>query len=230
MVVRNGILAATGNDLMIRVDGSRPLSADMIAALGVVCDAAEDSAGLATVRIVVSGVPTGSWARDLTVALVSKWERAVRRLERLGALTVGVAHGDCGGMALDALLATDYRIATRGVRLMVPVVDGAVWPGLTVYRLTQQAGVAAVRRAVLFGRPIETGAARRLHLIDDVAEDLDSALAVTPAPVDMVSGSELAIRRRLMLDATTTSFEDALGTHLAACDRVLRGLSMEMAS
>jgi isomerase DpgB len=26
-----------------------------------------------------------------------------------------------------------------------------------------------------------------------------------------------------MLDANTTSFEDALGAHLAACDRALRG-------
>jgi isomerase DpgB len=32
----------------------------------------------------------------------------------------------------------------------------------------------------------------------------------------------MAIRRRLMLDAATAAFEDALGRHLAACDRALR--------
>ena len=30
------------------------------------------------------------------------------------------------------------------------------------------------------------------------------------------------LRRRLLLDAGYTSFEDALGAHLAACDRALR--------
>jgi isomerase DpgB len=38
-------------------------------------------------------------------------------------------------------------------------------------------------------------------------------------------GAELAIRRQLMLEAMTTTFEDALGTHLAACDRALRSVA-----
>jgi len=37
-----------------------------------------------------------------------------------------------------------------------------------------------------------------------------------------VDGRELSIRRRLLLEAASTSFEDALGAHLAACDRALR--------
>jgi isomerase DpgB len=37
-----------------------------------------------------------------------------------------------------------------------------------------------------------------------------------------VAGEELAIRRQLLLDAGHTRFEDALGSHLAACDRALR--------
>jgi isomerase DpgB len=33
-----------------------------------------------------------------------------------------------------------------------------------------------------------------------------------------------------MLDATTNSFEDALGTHLAACERTLRRVATGAAS
>jgi isomerase DpgB len=36
------------------------------------------------------------------------------------------------------------------------------------------------------------------------------------------AGAELAIRRQLMDEASWMSFEDALGPHLAACDRALR--------
>ena len=35
------------------------------------------------------------------------------------------------------------------------------------------------------------------------------------------------MRRQLMLDAATTTFENALGSHLAACDRVLRRIPAE---
>src|SRR4051794_9736379 len=226
----NGAQADTGADLVIRIDGSRPLSAEAVRTLGAVCDLAEKRVEPGVVLIVGSGAPSGSWTQDLDVALVSKWERAPRRLERLAATTVAVADGDCGGMALDGVLTTDYRIATIGARLSVPVTDGATWPGMTIYRLTQQAGVAGIRQAVLLGRPIDAGDARDLRLIDELAKDLDSALAVARARVGGSSGRELAIRRRLMLDATTTSFEDALGTHLAACERTLRRVAIGSAS
>ena len=44
-----------------------------------------------------------------------------------------------------------------------------------------------------------------------------------------VEGAELAIRRQLMLEAPTATFEDALGVHLAACDRSLRRLAVAVA-
>src|SRR5262245_24846988 len=80
--------AAAGGDLAVRIDGGQSLSADAIALLGTVCDQAEDLGRTAVVRVVVSGAPNGSWTRDLDVALVNKWERALRRLERLAATTV----------------------------------------------------------------------------------------------------------------------------------------------
>jgi isomerase DpgB len=220
---------APAGELVVGVDGRRPPSADLVAALNAACDTVEDGGGQAALIVQVSGTPAGRWAAGLPVATVSKWERALRRLERLRVATIAVADGDCGGPALDALLATDYRIATASVRLLVPVVDGATWPGMALYRLARQAGEAAVRRAVMFGTPIESGAALALHLIDELAADPASALAGATALVGAFPGSELAIRRQLMLDAPTVSFEDALGGHLAACDRALRYLAAGVA-
>ncbi|WP_344086145.1 enoyl-CoA-hydratase DpgB [Luedemannella helvata] len=204
---------------VVRVDGGRPLSAASVAAVVAACDRAEDG-GPAVVRLIVSGVPAQPWPADLDVALVNRWERALRRLERLPAATVAVAIGDCGGPALDALLATDYRVATTDARLVLPAAGGAAWPGMALYRLAQQAGVAGVRRAVLFGEPIDARRALQLRLVDELTDDLDAAVSETGPGSD--AGAELAIRRRLLLDATSMSFENALGVHLAACDRVLR--------
>lgn len=205
----------------LQIDGGRPLTVDLVAEVEAFNERVEDGhASLVVIR--VGGAPTDRGLDQITVNLVRQWERALRRLERLGAATVALAEGDVGGVAMEALLATDHRIATSNVRLLLPASSEAVWPGMLLYRLANQIGVAHVRRAVLFGAPVSAGAAFDLGLVDAVVPDAEAALACVANLTATYSGTELAIRRQLMLDATTTSFEDALGTHLAACDRALR--------
>jgi len=216
----------TASDLVLKVDGNRPPSAESIAELAAVCDAAEDGEADGFVIVRVSGVPGPDWASDLSVALVSKWERALRRLERVPAVTIAVADEDCGGSALDVLLATDYRIMPAWAKLIVPVVSGATWPGMALFRLARQAGgTAPARRAVLFGTPIGAAAAQAIGVIDEVTGNATIAIEKAIEVAAAARGTELAIRRQLMAEALTTSYEDALGAHLAACDRALRRCS-----
>jgi isomerase DpgB len=207
----------------LRIDGREPASIASVTAVEGLCDQAEDHRGPGIVALHVSGAPEGSsWLDGLNVALVSKWERALRRLERLARPTLAVARGDCGGIALDVLLATDVRIAAPDLRLLVCADSEATWPGMALFRLGQQAGPARIRQALLFGTPIEASEALALGLIGQLTDDLEGALATTAESLRTWAGAELAIRRHLMFDAAATSFEDALGSHLAACDRAVR--------
>lgn len=215
--------AAGGPGLTLRIDGARPLAGPVVASLAAACDQAEDGGASTLLTVLVSGVPGPQWSSELTVALVSKWERALRRLERVPVLTVAVADGDCGGSALDALLAADYRIMPAGTRLVLPIVGGATWPGMALYRLARQAaGATLARRAVLSGTPIDAADARAAGIVDEVAASAALALARARELAGTAPGGEVAIRRQLMVEAVTTSFEEALGAHLAACDRALR--------
>jgi isomerase DpgB len=209
-------------ELVLRLDGSRPLSAASVEELADLCDRAEDHREAGPVTVHVTGVPFDGWAAGLTVGLVSKWERVVRRFERLGRVTVAVGSGDCAGTALDLLLAADVRIVAPGTRLLFSWAGGATWPGMTVYRLTQQAGAAGIRRAVLLGVPIEADRALALNLVDEVSEDPATTLAELAEAACAMDGAETAIRRQLIFEAGSTTFEDALGAHLAAADRALR--------
>lgn len=214
--------------LELPVDGARPLSAETVAAVAAVCDRAEDLDGAAVVVVHVSGTPAGDWAGGLTLKVVNRWEQVLRRLERLPATTIAGADGDCGGPALDALLATDHRVATGSVRLILPVQAGLVWPGMALYRLARQApNAAAVRQAALFGGTISAREALALQLVHDLTGDLPAALATAAGRAASVSGTEVAVRRQLALDAVAVGFEEALGPHLAACDRALRRISAE---
>lgn len=211
-----------GSELVLRIDGAWHLSGASVQQVTEVCDKVEDSGGADVLVVRLSGAPVGGPPRDLTTALVTKWERVLRRLEKLPITKVALVSGDCGGQALDVLLATDIRIATPDTRLLVQVDGGATWPGMALYRLVQQAGYAAVRRALLLGVPIDSGEALALRLLDELTDDPAEALAAVAASATAISGTELAIRRQLMADASVISFEDALGAHLAACDRALR--------
>ncbi|WP_460849856.1 enoyl-CoA-hydratase DpgB [Phytohabitans suffuscus] len=206
----------------LRVDGARPLSMASVAAVEAACVASDSDKSTTILPVYVTGTPGEDWTHGLDVALVTKWERSLRRLERLGVTTVAVASGDCGGAALDVLLATDYRIATPGIRLSLPVDGEATWPSMAIFRLAQQAGGTRLRRAILFGAHIDADESVAAGLVDEVTDDPAAALAAMAETVSGFSGRELAIRRQLMFDAATTSFEDALGRHLAACDRAMR--------
>ncbi|MFJ4703218.1 (3,5-dihydroxycyclohex-3-enyl)acetyl-CoA dehydratase subunit B [Streptomyces sp. TverLS-915] len=203
----------------LTIDGAEDLTPPLVARVQDFCDRAEDADPGTPAVLRLGGVANG--AAPLDVALVNKWERALRRVERLPVTTVAVVSGACGGLALEALLATDYRIATAGTSLTVPVRDGAAWPGMALYRLANQVGVAAVRRNVLFDEPLAAPAALSLGLLDRLVDDEAEAVSLVgalPKP-----GGAPGPLRQLLLEATTTTFEEALGRHLAACDRVLRG-------
>lgn len=215
-------------DLIIRIDGHQPPSRESVLSLAAMCNSAEDRGGRDAVILQVSGVPGPEWAAGLSMAQLSRWERELRRLERLPAVTIAVAEGDCGGPALDALLATDYRIMPASGRLLLPMVAGAIWPGMALYRLVRQAaGAARTRRAVLFGGPIGADAALAMGIVDEVTVNATVALEKATQVAAAAEGAELAIRRQLMQEALTVSFEEALGVHLAACDRALRRSAAE---
>lgn len=213
-------------DAYLAIDAGTPLSGALIDAVNEVCDRIEDSNKNLALLIRLDGTGSGPagdlYPHHLGVHTVNKWERALRRLERVPALTLAVVHGACQGPALDVLLTTDYRIATPGSSLRASLVSGAAWPGMGLYRLASQLGAARARSLGVLGLDLPATRARQWGLLDELAGDTaQAAHAVLAGLADRV-GAELAIRRQLLGEARSASFEDATGTHLAACDRAMR--------
>jgi isomerase DpgB len=199
-------------------------------AVGALADLVSDRADRndRTVFVVELG-PGGDldreWPGPVTIQQVNRWERAVRRLGRLPAAGVGTLDGTCGGPALELALATDFRICTPGLRLLLPVNDGHFWPGMAVHRLVQQVGPARARQLVMWSGDVTAEWAVGAGLVDRVTDDLGTAVHEAAALLGRVSDAELAIRRQLLEEALCTTPEEALGGHLAACDRELRRLA-----
>ncbi|GLL03744.1 enoyl-CoA-hydratase DpgB [Dactylosporangium matsuzakiense] len=195
----------------------------LTAAVNDLCARAEDRRTPTAVVVRFGSVePTTSWPGRIGIRDVTRWERATRRLERLHAATIAVAGPSCGGPALDLLLATDYRIAAADSTLILPVVDGHFWPGMVTHRLVRQVGLAQARRLVLWGNTVTADQASALGLVDEVAADLDAAAHAAVVMLGRIAGPELSVRRQLLNEATSSVYDDAIGAHLAACDRELR--------
>lgn len=224
-----------------RVEASRPLielnlivgralSRDMVDEIQRLCDRAEDAGANAIVRIDLDARPIDSDAADtaagaLSVTLVNQWERALRRLERLAAVTVVVATADIGGLGLAVLLCADYRIVADTVHLRLSHPGQPMLPGMVLHRLSNQIGVPLARRMAVFDRRMSAQDALKHGLVDEISPHPGAAMANVLRDLQRQDMTDLALRRRLVLEASALSYEDALGTHLAACDRVLRQAS-----
>jgi isomerase DpgB len=213
-------------DVYLRIDAGAALSDALIDAVNEACDRVEDTSKNVALLVWLDGSgdePAAEpYPHHLGVHTVNRWERALRRLERVPALTLAVVHGACRGPALDVLLTTDYRITTPDSLLRAPVVAGGAWPGMALYRMVSQLGTARARRLGLLGLDLPAKEALGWGLVDQLAEDTAQAARTVLTTLAGHRGTELAIRRQLLSEARSTSFEDATGTHLAACDRAIR--------
>src|SRR4030081_2498048 len=84
-------------EVSIEIDGGEPLSGDLITRIGHAINLAEDSSHpLRSLLIRICGhedvTSLRPWPGECTVPSVSKWERALRRLERTSVPVFVLAH------------------------------------------------------------------------------------------------------------------------------------------
>jgi isomerase DpgB len=210
----------------VEIDGAGLLSNELATQLGDTVDQAEDL-GPSTVMLVhvaghVNPAALRPWPGRIDIQSVNKWERVLRRIERTALTTIALVEHTCSALALELLLVADRRLASGDFSMRYAIPGGDVWPGMALYRLSRQIGHARARKLFLDGTDITAALALELNIVDETVDHLASGVdriahLLKHAPVD-----DFAVRRRLMQDSLSTSFDDALGAHLAACDRALR--------
>lgn len=220
----NAAEIAKAPHLQLDITGGIPLTELTVQVNGICAQAEEQTHAVVVLHFTDSSLDLKEWPGQVGIQDVNRWERAVRRLERLATVVIAVASGATCGPALDLLLASDYRIAEADFRLHMPINQGHVWPGMGIYRLVNQVGVARGRQLLMGVHEITAQRALDLGLIDEISDAMLDTMHAAVLRLGPMSSAELSVRRQLLLEAPTTTFEDALGTYLAACDRELRRL------
>lgn len=212
--------------VQVEVDGSGVACGELTAQLSNAVDQAEDLGLCAIMLIHLAGYvnPTvvDSWPGQIDVQSVHKWERVLRRIERSNFVTILFAEHACSSVALELLLITDRRLAARDFFVLPPTFSGNVWPGMALYRLARQIGESGARELVLKAGGISAQRGVELRIIDEIIDIGTNRTDHTPVLLRYAPPDDFAIARRLIQDSLSTSFDEALGAHLAACDRTLR--------
>ncbi|WP_167517546.1 enoyl-CoA-hydratase DpgB [Micromonospora orduensis] len=211
-------------EIRVTVASGQPATTELIAALTAACAEIETSGAQVALVLRIVGAPahladSPSWSN---IRSVNRWERLLRRIERLGVPVLAVADGVCTGPAAEALLVADHRVVAADFVFQLDGDDAAAWPSMAIHRLGQQLGVAAARPMVLFRTAVHAREAVAVGLVDEVAEDLAAAERAVLDGWYKSALTDVGIRRALLLESAWVSPEVALGAHLAACDRTLR--------
>jgi isomerase DpgB len=210
----------------VEIDGAGLLSNELTTQLGNAADQAEELGPTGVMLVHAAGhvnpAALRPWPGPTEIQSVNKWERVLRRIERAGLTTVVLVEHACSALALELLLVADRRLACADFSVRYAIPGGDVWPGMGLYRLSRQISHARSRKLFLDSTDITAALALELNIVDETVDHLTSGVdriahLLKQAPVD-----DFAVRRRLMQDSLSTSFDDALGAHLAACDRALR--------
>lgn len=190
-----------------------------------ICNQAEEqSQNLIVLRFLPMAPGSYKWLTQVNVQDINRWERAVRRLERLAAVIIAVGLGDLAGPAVDLLLVADFRLVSLNFNLYFSIYKGQVWPGMAMFRLVQQVGAGRSRQLLMETQPINAQKALDFNIIDEVCPDILQSLEKAKIRFSGFNGADFSLRRQLLLEATTMSYEEAIGSYLAACDRELRKL------
>lgn len=213
--------------IKLDLDGDAIPSPALINSINTACDDADMAERKGYVMIRVEGQAVTEQQHlwqflcEADIQLITRWERALRRLEQLQLPTIITLRGYCNALALELLLAADYRLAYSDLMLSTGYSQHVMWPGMHVFRLTNAIGVARARRLLFSTQHVSAGAAADIGLVDSLVSNEQQVSAQCEWACDSATAG-LPIMRRLIIDAPSMTFEDALGAHLAACDKMLR--------
>lgn len=150
-----------------------------------------------------------------------KWEKLVRRIERLPFATVAAVDGRAEAAGAQLLLACDARVGTPGATLSWPEVTQGFLPGMAAFRLARFVGLGVARRLLLTGEVLDAPTAARLGLLDAVDAPLDAAASAAVSRFGPAHGVALSLARRLLDESYANEWEAAIGHFLAAQQRAI---------
>lgn len=136
---------------------------------------------------------------------------ALTAVAECGAPTIAAIDGPCFGGGAGIAVACDMRIATPPSTFAVtPAKLGMIYPHSDTTALVDLVGIATAKRILFTGSTFSADEALAMRFIDEVADDLDAAVASISASILAVSGTSVRLMKKaigLIADGQRTADE-----------------------
>ena len=211
------------------------MGTEQLDAFDRLCELVEGDDGLRTVcttsrRVSGRGTPifiSGAnvtervgWDDDRVRAHVARQRELMRRLRRLPLFNVVVPTGVTLGWGTEYVLTADYAIATRAATFGLPETGLGIIPGARgTAELANLVGPAQALRLGCTGETIDAIEARRIGLVQEVVDDIDSALTRVRQLAVLVarrSPTAVAAYKQALLDGLGAGEDERLALERAA--------------
>jgi enoyl-CoA hydratase/carnithine racemase len=207
----------------------RQITMRMVRELTAVCDHLEDESAC---KVVIfrgtdghfsEGIDFEEFRPDQAMDIhgFNKWEKVCVRIERLPKITIAALQGAVTGGGFQLALVCDARLASPDAYLQLNEVRLGFLPGMSTFRLAKYVGLGRAKKIIMQSTVLSASYAVDVGLIDEVAEDLEKALAATILRFQPIHPAVIQLARRLLNESFATDFEDAIGNFLAAQHRAV---------
>jgi enoyl-CoA hydratase/carnithine racemase len=169
----------------------------------------------------------GNFVRDK----INEAQAIVNHIDDIEKPVIFAIHGFCFGMALELVLAGDFRIARADTQFGIQEVAVGFVPDLGgIARLTRLIGPIKAKELIMTARTIDANTAKEIQLVNDVVDDeMEGALALAselnknaPQAVGLVK--KLINRGQHMDQRTFMALEAIAQSTLLATDDVKEGI------
>ncbi|MCP4265029.1 MAG: enoyl-CoA hydratase/isomerase family protein [Candidatus Brocadiaceae bacterium] len=160
---------------------------------------------------------------EITIDDFRRWEIMINRLETLNKITIAVIDGECLGAGIQLALSCDYRIATNNSQFAHNEVQMGILPGHTIFQLSKFCGLNTSLELIATGRFYTAQEAMDKGIVNRVCEDheIEDETAWFLQQFKDTKMDIYYLARRLLKEAHSMSYEDFLGSYLAAQHRVI---------
>jgi isomerase DpgB len=192
--------------LNMNIEDTASISVELIEKINQLCAQAEADEQVKVVGFTfgkTSGADAGEAIAD--VALLHKWEKSLRRLENVNALIVAHCEGELSLAAMSILAVSDLRIGTPASSFGL---NGKDANGL--------------RSLLLLGNRWSAEEAEANGLLDRLASQPQALTEDIIFGLNPHAFNDIRVRRKLILEASTASYDETLGLSLSASDRIMR--------
>lgn len=155
--------------------------------LSALCDELQDNQEVRTViftgvgKAFSSGLDLNMFMQILTDGtqddlrvMIRRWQETFNKVEALPQITIAAVNGVCLGMAVEMIVACDFRISSSRASFALPEVKFGIIPDLGgITRLTRLVGPAWAKEVILRARNVSAMEALRIGMVNRVADPGD---------------------------------------------------------